>query len=103
MSLKGQTQQWRAAPVNVGLGQMSGPDGSDRHHDPRLVFSRARVRTPLAATVIRAQDRSSLSAPSSEGSLSIQMLTYARRVARSEICQLQSFAKDLVIRSTASV
>jgi len=56
MSLKGQTQQWRAAPVNVGLGQMSGPDGSDRHHDPRLMFSRAQVRTQLAATVIRAHN-----------------------------------------------
>ena len=56
MFLKGQTQQWRAAPVNVGLGQMSGPDGSDRHHDPRLMFSRAQVRTQLAATVIRAHN-----------------------------------------------
>jgi hypothetical protein len=56
-----------------------------RDYEPRLVLSRARVRTQVAAIVIRAQDRSSLSAPSSEGPLSIQMLTYARRVARSEM------------------
>src|SRR5205823_4459 len=36
---------------------------SSMQGDPRLVFPRDQVRTQLAATVIRAQDRSSLSAP----------------------------------------